>query len=141
MLKCNVVEFNLADACQPHWLDRTRLLRCVQNIFEVFQRDFGLTVDIDHVSNFLERTEDEKGVDEQGEELTDRYLLGIYQVQHHEHDAGPQRIHRGPLNEAETPQVAHLLQLEFQNLARRAIQPLDLLLCKAEAFHQLDIPQ
>src|SRR6266581_2850083 len=141
MLKCNVVKFNLADARQRHRFRWTRLFRRVQNIFEVLEGHFGLAVNIDYVSDFLERTEDEEGVDEQGEELTDRYLLRIYQVQHHEHDAGPQRIHRGPLNEAETPQVAHLLQLEFQDLPRRAIQPLDLLLCKPEAFHQLDIPQ
>ena len=52
-----------------------------------------------------------------------------------------QEIDRGALDEAQAPQVAHLPQLEAQDLVGRRIQTADLLLRQAQALHQLDVAQ
>ena len=53
------------------------------------------------------------------------------QVEHQEHDAGAQEVDRRALDEAEAAQVAHLLQLELQDLVGGRVQPGDLLLRRA----------
>ena len=54
---------------------------------------------------------------------------------------GSKEVDGRALDEAEAPQVAHFLELELQDLSRRAVQPIDFLLPEAETLHQLDVPQ
>ena len=68
----------------------------------------------------LQRSEDEERVDEQREELADGDRARVDQVEHQEHDAGAQQVHRRALDEAQAAQVADLLQLQLQDLAGRA---------------------
>src|SRR5438093_12489448 len=82
-----------------------------------------------------------KGVNEQRKELADGDGARVNQVQHQEHDARAQEIHRGALNEAEAPHVANLLQLQLQDLAGRAVEAVDFLLGETEALHELDVAE
>ena len=69
------------------------------------------------------------------------YLLRKYQVQHQEQDAGAQRIDGGSLDEAEAPKIPDLLEFQLEDLARRAVQALDLLLRQTEALDEFNITQ
>ena len=131
---------NVADRERSR-IRRLRLLGNLQNLFVDVERRFGLAVDVDDVAELLQRAEDEERVDEQREELADGDLAREDQVEHQEHDAGAQEVHRRALDEAQAAQVADLLQLELQDLARGGVQPVDLLLCEAQALHELDVAQ
>jgi hypothetical protein len=120
---------------------RTRLLGRVQDLLEVLQRHLRLAVEADHGAHLLQRPEDEERVDPQGEELTHRDLLREDQVQHQEEDARAQRVDRRALDEAQAAQVAYLLQLQAQDLLRRAVQAAHLLLGQPHALDQLDVPE
>ena len=50
-------------------------------------------------------------------------------------------VHARALHEAQAADVAHLLELELENLVGRRVEPDDLLLGEAEALHQLDVAQ
>src|SRR6185437_2609621 len=93
------------------------------------------------VPQFLQGSEYEERVDEQREELADGYLLCKDEVQHQEQDRRSQQIHARSLNEAETAEIAHLLQLELEDLLGRRIEARNLLLRETEALDQLDVPK
>ena len=129
------------EAVDGHRVLRARLRRQAQDGFEILQRDLGFAVDVDHISQFLQRSENEERIDEQREELPDGDPLREDQVQHQEQDRGPQQVDECALDEAQAAQVAHLLQFQLQDLGGGGVQPLDLLLRQAEALHQFDIAQ
>ena len=110
-------------------------------VFEVLQRHFRLAVDVDHVAEFLQRSEDEERIDEQGKELPDRDALREDQVEHQEQDRGPQQVDAGALHEAQAAQVAHLLQFQLEDLGGGGVEAGDLLLRQAQALHQFDVAQ
>src|SRR5207248_3191675 len=95
---------------------RTRFGRQAQDVFEVLQRGFRLPVDVDYVAQFLQRAEDEKRINEQREELAHTDALREDQVQHQEQNRCPQQVDAGALHEAQAAQVAHLLQLQLEDL-------------------------
>src|ERR1700722_8655028 len=113
----------------------------LENFFEVFERSLRFAIRIDHVAQFLQRAKDEERIDEQREELPDGDALREDQVQHQEHDGGAQQVDAGALYETQTAQVAHLFEFELEDLVGGAIQPVDLLLRQAQAFHQFNIAQ
>src|SRR6185503_3046454 len=92
-------------------------------------------------AKLLQWSKDEERIDEQREELADGDLLREDEIEHQEQDAGPQGVDGRALDEAEAPQVAHLPQLESQDLRGRRIQASDLLLRQPQALHQLDVAQ
>jgi hypothetical protein len=59
-----------------------RLLRYAEDVLIDVQRCFRLTIDVDDVPQLLERAENEKRVEKQGEELADRDLTRINKVEH-----------------------------------------------------------
>ena len=126
---------------QRHRVERPRLLLHVEDVLEVLERHLGLAIDVDDVPQLLQRAEDEERVDEEREELAHRDRLDVDQVEHQEHDAGPQGIDHGALDEAEAADVADLLQLELQDLVGGAVEARDLLRRQPQALHQLDVSQ
>ena len=141
VLKADALECERPQVVHRRGVGGLRLLRDRQNLLVDVERRFRLLIDVDDVPQLLQRPEDEERVDEEREELPDRDRARVNQVEHQEHDARSKEVDGRALDEAETPQVAHLLQLELQDLSRRAVQPIDLLLPEAEALHQLDVPQ
>ena len=103
------------------------------------ERRLGFPIDVDDVPQFLKRPKDEERIDEERKELADGDRARIYKVEHQREDARAKGVYAGALDEAETPQVTHLLQLELQNLRRRGVEPLNLLLAESEALDQLDL--
>src|SRR5262245_53592507 len=134
MLERHVLESKRGQIRESNRLRRTRLLGDLQNILEDAERGLGLAINVDDVAEFLQRTEDEKRINEQREELANSDRTSIDQVQHQEHDAGPEKVHGSSLDEAEAPDVSHFLELEVQDLVRRAVQTPDLLRPQAQAF-------
>ena len=141
VLERDALEVQRPQIVQRHRPGRPRLLGDAENLLIDVQRRLGLAVDVDDVAQLLQRPEDEERVDEQREELPDGDRSRVNQIEHQEHDAGAQEVHRRSLDEAQAAQVADLLQLELQNLAGGAVQPRDLLLSEPETLHQLDVAQ
>src|ERR1051325_10242459 len=115
--------------------------RRVENRLIRRERRLGLSVDVDDVAQLLERTENEERVDQQREELADGDLLVEDQVEHEEQNRRADQIDARPLDEAQTSDVANLLQLQLEDLLGRRVQPADLLFGEAEALDQLDVAQ
>src|SRR5262249_19468375 len=141
MLEDDIVEFHVGETRHRNRVRGARLLLHLENRFEVIQRDFRLAIDVRYVSNFLQRAENEEGVNPAGEELPDRDLAREDQIQHQSQNRCSQRIDTCPLNEAQAAKVLHLFQFELQDLAGGIVQPLDLLLSETEALDELDVPQ
>src|SRR5262245_49100069 len=139
--EADVLEGQRAQLVDGHRIDRLRLARRVQDVLEVPQGDLGLAIHVDDVAELLERAEDEERVDPEREELSHADLAGEDQVEHEEQDAGPQRIDARALDEAQAAQVAHLLQLQPQDLRGGGVEALHLLARQAQALHQLDVAQ
>src|SRR6185312_3430716 len=140
MLEGYVIERETGERADLHGMRRTRVGRYCEYRFEIRHRRFGLAVGIDDVPQLLQRSEYEERVDEQREELADGYLLCEDEVQHQEQDGRSQQIHTRSLNEAEAAEIAHLLQLELEDLLGRRIQARNLLLRETEALDQRDFP-
>src|SRR2546422_11655543 len=141
MLEDHVVEIYPADAHHRNRLQGPRLSWRLQNVFEVLQRNLGLTINVDDVPDFLQRTENEERINPQREEFANRDLARKNQVKHQAEDRSAQRIYRRALNEAEAAEVLHFLQLEVEDFSGRAVEPFNFLLREPEALHQLDISQ
>src|SRR5260370_41268095 len=97
-------------------MQRPRFRRQAQDSLEVLQRHLRLAIDVDHVAQFLQRSEDEKRIDEQREELPDGDALREDQVEHEEQDRGTQQADAAALYETQAAQVPHLLQLQLEDL-------------------------
>jgi hypothetical protein len=141
MLESHVLESKRGQIRQSNRFGRARLHGHLQNAFEDAERGLGLAIDVDDVTQFLQGAEDEKRINEEREELADSDRACVDQVQHQSHDAGPEKVHGSSLDEAETPDVSHFLELEVQDLVRRAVQAPDLLRSQPEALDQLDISE
>ena len=120
---------------------RLRIDGRVEYVLEVLERCLRFPVDVDNVPEFLQGTEYEERVDEQGEELAHRDLLREDEVQHDEQNRCAEEIDGCPLYEAQTAQVADFFQLQMEDLPGRAVEAVDLLPGQSEAFDELDIPQ
>src|SRR2546425_12885053 len=128
VLKAHVLEAERSQLGQRPRVLRPRLSGDTEDVFVRVQRRFGLAIDVDDIPQLLERPEDEEGVDEEREELPHRNRARVDQIEHQGHDARAEEIHQRALDEAETPQVADLPQLEVQDLGGRAVETRDLLL-------------
>src|SRR4029079_10911822 len=122
------VKFQSLQLLHRHRRIRARLRRQIQNRLEVQQRNLRLAINIDHVSQFLQRPKNKERVDEQREELPHSDPLRKNQIQHQKQNGSPQQIHAAPLDETQTAQIANLLQLQLENLRGSRVQPRDLLL-------------
>ena len=127
VLESDVDERQAVEAREWHRIGRPRLRLHVEDVLEVLQGHLGLAIDVDDVAELLQRAEDEERVDEEREELPHRDRPRIDQIEHQEHDARAQQVHRRALDEAEAPDVAHLLQLELEDACGGAVEPRDLL--------------
>src|SRR5712675_1678547 len=109
MHEADVFELEILDVAYRHWRYRLGILRCLENLPEVRERDLRFPVDVDDVPQLLHRPEDEERIEQQREELADRDLLGENQIQHHEQNARAQQVDRRSLNEAQAADVFDLL--------------------------------
>ena len=141
MLKDNVFELDPAQTRQANRTLRPRLLRCIQNVLKVLQRDFCLSIDVNDVADFLQRSEDKEGINPQREKLAHGDLTRKNQIQHETQNRHAHRINRCSLDKAEAAQILHFIQLEIEDLAGRAVQTFDFLLGKPETLHQFDVSQ
>src|SRR5262245_30086451 len=139
MLEDDVVEFHRAYARNFDGICGPRLLRHLEDGFEVVQRHFGLAIDVHHVSDFLQRAEDKKRINPAGEKLPHTNLSGKNQIQHQTEDRRPHGIDTRALDKTEAAKIFHLFEFQFQDLARRTVQSADFLLRQTEAFHELDV--
>src|ERR1019366_9138040 len=107
VLETDVVEAQPVEEIHRHGMQRTRLRRQAQNGLEVVQRYLGLAINVDHVAQFLQRSEDEERIDEQRKELPHGDALREDQVEHEEEDGSAQQVDASALYEAQAAQVAH----------------------------------
>src|ERR1041385_2296991 len=91
----------------------------IQNILEILEGGLGLTVHVDHIPQFLQRSEDKEGVDPEGEKLPEGDLLGENQIEHQAEDARPEKVDRRSLDKAQAPEITDLLQFQLQDLLCR----------------------
>src|SRR5262249_7089300 len=104
-----------------------RVDRGRENLGVCRERCFGLAIRIDDRAQLLEWAEEEEGIEEQAEELTDRDLLIEDQIQHQQQDRRADEVDGGALHEAQTADITHLLELELQDFPGRGIEAVDLL--------------
>ena len=64
-----------------------------------------------------------------------------HEVEQRKHDTLLQEVHEGALHKRDGTYALHFAQLQLQDLKGCSIQPVDLLMRQAEAFHQLNIAQ
>src|SRR6202163_1098544 len=117
MLKTDAIKLQGHELIDRLRSGRLRIARCVENLLEILQRNFGLTVNIDDVAQFLQRRKNKEGIDHEREKLPNRNLLAEYQVQHQKQDTGAQGIHGGSLNKTQAAQILHLFELALHNFA------------------------
>src|ERR1700689_2647790 len=141
MLKADSVELQRQQLIHRFRIDRLWIARCVENVLKILQRNFGLAVGVDHVSQFLQRRENVERIKQQREELPDRNFLPENQIEHQKHDARAQRVHRCPLNETQTAQIFHFLKFQLENLVGDSVEPDHLLLGQTKTLHQFDVAQ
>ncbi len=115
--------------------------RRAEDLLEGGERRFGFAVNVDDVPQVLQRPENEERVDKEREELSDGDLLVEDEIQHQEQNGRPHQVDTRPLHETEATDVAHLLELELQDLLGGRVETRDLLFCQAETLHQLDVSQ
>src|SRR5262249_32778310 len=139
MLEHDIVEFHCADTRNFNRLGRPWLLRHLENTFEVVQRYFGLPIDVDDVSDFLQRAEDKERINPAREELSDRNLTRENQIKHQAQDRRAHRVDACTLDKAQTTQILHLLEFQFQDLPCCAVQATDLLLRQAKTLYKLNV--
>src|SRR5882672_12753383 len=113
MLKTDLLELQGHEFFDGLRILRLGIARRIEDLLKIRQRYLRLAIDVDDVSQFLQRGENVKRKEHQREELADGDLLAEDQVQHHEQNAGAQRVDRGPLNETQAAQVLHFLKFEF----------------------------
>src|SRR5712664_2713924 len=87
-----------------------------QNLFEIVERRLRLAVHVDNITQFLQRAENEKRIDEERKELADRDSLRIDQVEHQKQNRGPEKIDEASLNETYTAKIADLFEFQFEDL-------------------------
>src|SRR4026209_396198 len=105
MLKTHRLERQLQQRSDCDRLERSAFLRHGENRLEIRERGFGLAVCVDDVAELLQRSEDEEGIDEQRKELPDGDLLRVDLIEHQEQDAGPEKVDRRALDEAQAPEI------------------------------------
>src|SRR6267143_4624524 len=137
----NILELQILDFRQGNRGGRSGILRRLQDLPEVDQRDFCLPEHVDDVAELLHGAKDEKRVEQERKELADRDLLGEDQVKHHEENRSAQQIDRRPLYEAQAPDVLHLLQLEIEDFLGSRVQPHHFLIGESQTLHQLDVAE
>src|ERR1035438_1825619 len=93
MLKLDVLKLQRHQCVDWFGVNGLRIARRVENPLEILQRNLGLAVNVDDVSQLLQRPKNIKGINQQREKLPNRNLLPENQKQHQEQNAGPQRIH------------------------------------------------
>src|SRR5678815_2698377 len=118
MLESDMIELDTTQGRQRLRLCRARFSRRIQNVLEVLQGHLGFAVNVDDVSEFLKRAENEEGVDEQRKELPDSDGAREDEVHHEQHDPGPHGIYGRTLNETETSEILYLFQFQLQDLVR-----------------------
>src|ERR1700738_4870174 len=136
-----VLELQILDLRQWNWSGGSWILRRLEKLSEVDQRDFCLPKHVDDVAELLHWAKDEKRVEQEREELADRDLLGEDQVKHHEENRSAQEINGRSLYEAQASDVLHFLELEIEDLLGSRVQPHHFLIGESETLHQLDVPQ
>src|SRR5687768_5056458 len=137
----DAIELEYAQIIDRNGRCRLGIGRCAQDLLEVRERRLRLPIDVDHVSHLLQRPEDEERIDEEREELPDGDLLREDQVEHQQQDHRAHEVDGRALHEAEAADVAHLPQLELEDLLRRRGEPGDFLVGEPEALHELDVAQ
>src|SRR5207237_1611621 len=98
-------------------MPRPRLLRRVQNVFKVLQRNLCLTIDVDDIADFLQRPEDKERINPEREELAHRDLARKNQIEHQAQNRRAHRIDGSSLDETQAAQVLDLFQLQIQDFA------------------------
>src|SRR5688500_1357818 len=120
---------------------RLAFLRKVEDPVEVQEGNFGFPVGNDHISQFLQRREEEERIEQECEIHAGSQLFVKYQQQqYHDHDTS-YKVDRRALQVAHTPDILHFLQLESEDLVRCLVQALDLLVGESEAFDKFYVAQ
>src|SRR5438445_9549819 len=141
MLKADTLELQRHELFNGLGMGRLRVARSVEYLLKILERDFGFTIDVYDVSQFLKRSKDVERIDHQREKLPNRNLLAEYQVEHQKQNTGAQRIDRRPLYETQTAQVLHFFEFELKNLVGDTAEAFHLLMGQSQALHQFNITQ
>src|SRR5271169_3137848 len=110
MLESDLVKYQCFQRVERNWMFRFWLHRHFENLFEIVERGFGLTISVDYVSQFLKRPKNEERIDKEREKLSLSNALGVDEIKHQEQDRSSQKIYDASLNKTEAAKVANLLQ-------------------------------
>src|SRR3984957_4341476 len=135
MLKADLVKLQGYKFVNRLWIGWFGIARGIENFLKILQGDFRFTINIDDVSQFLQRGKNEERIDHEREKLPNCYLLPENQIQHQEQDAGTQGINSGSLNKTQTAQIFHFLKFERQNLCCDAIKAFHFLMRESQTLY------
>src|SRR5882672_5471693 len=141
MLESDLVKHQCFQRVERNRMFRFWLHRHFENLLEIVERGFGLTIDVNYVSQFLKRPKNEERIDKEREKLPDRNALGVDEIKHQEQDRSPQEIDDAALNKAEAPKVPDFFEFQLEDLIRGGVETIDFLLGKAEALYQFNVSQ
>src|SRR5262245_38668116 len=101
MLENDIGELHLGHIRDGNRPERTRFFLDLEDGLKVVERHLRLAIDVHHVSDFLQRTENEERVNPTRKELPDGDFARVDQVQHQSQNRSPECIYASTLNEAE----------------------------------------
>src|SRR5258708_16417653 len=117
------------------------LRRHFQYLFEIVERCLRLAIRVDDIAQFLQRTKNEKRIDEKREKLPHRNALRVNKIKHQKENGCPQEVDEAALNKTEAAEVADLFEFQLEDFVRGRIKPANLLLSKTQTLHKFDVPQ
>src|SRR5258708_14122137 len=116
------------------------LRRHFQYLFEIVERCLRLAIRVDDIAQFLQRTKNEKRIDEKREKLPYRDALCVNKIKHQKENGCPQEIDEAALNKTKAAEVADLFEFQLEDFVRSRIEAINLLLTKAQTLHSFDVP-
>src|SRR5277367_6829968 len=141
MLESDLVKHQCFQRVERNWMFRFWLHRHFENLFEIVERGFGLTISVDYVSQFLKRPKNEERIDKEREKLSHSNALGVDEIKHQEQDRSPQKIDDATLDKAKAAKVADFFKFQLENLVCSGVETIDFLLGEAEALYQFNVSQ
>src|SRR5271163_3737684 len=116
MLESDLVKHQCFQRVERNRMLRFWLHRHFENLFEIVERGFGLTISVDYVSQFLKRPKNEERIDKEREELSHSNALGVDEIKHQEQDRSPQKIDDATLDKAKAAKVADFFEFQLEKV-------------------------
>src|SRR5260370_1492201 len=114
--------------------------RHFQNLCEIVERCLRLAIRVDDIAQFLQRTENEKSIDEKREKLPYRNALCVNKIKHQKENGCPQEIDEAALNKTEAAEVADLFEFQHEDFVLFRFKAVYRSWINVQTLHYFDTP-